>query len=83
MLSKENEKQATISRGAMFGGALLGAVIAIGGFWIVPKLGVPGWASLVLEIATVALALSVVTRIWRRSASASLDSGAGDPDRGE
>jgi uncharacterized protein (DUF983 family) len=73
----------TVSRAAFFGGWIAGILIFGLGFWFVPRFALPGWASLPLEILTVAVALLVMTRIWKASAATSVDTTAGDRDRGD
>ena len=83
MPSKANDTPPSVSRTAFIGGWIAGILIFGLGFWIVPGLGIPGWASLPLEIITVALALFVMTRIWRQSAAnASVDTTPSDRDGG-
>lgn len=78
------EPTGTVSRAAFFGGIFAGAVICFVGLWFVPKLELPRWASLPVEFLTVAVALFVVTRMWRVSAASSaVDSGKADRDPGE
>ena len=79
-------RDASIARGAFFGGLALGGALIVAAFYAIPKLGLHPWASLVLELASMIFGLLITTRIWRasaRSGSPALDSTVGDQDRGE
>lgn len=57
----------TVSRGAFFGGILLGLSIAALGFYWVETLDLATWASALLELAFAAAALGAVKLVWRTS----------------
>jgi hypothetical protein len=64
---------------AFYGGIAAGLILAVSGFYGVPRLDVPSWAGTLLEIGVVFLALTVTTFVWRMSAT--LDTTAVEQDR--
>ncbi|MCK6545258.1 hypothetical protein L6R52_05270 [Myxococcota bacterium] len=72
LTDKDVEQAGTVSRGAYFGGLVLGLVVVVVGFFAVSALELGILFKIPLEVGVVYLALKSVTTLWRSNARAHL-----------
>jgi hypothetical protein len=76
LTDKRVEEAGTVSRGAYFGGLVLGLVVVVVGFFAVSALELGILFKIPLEVGVVYVALRSVTALWRANARAHLEARA-------